>query len=484
MGQQIFKHRSRGLLIVAILLLFATVASAQSSTKNQTSLLQSIEDKSTDSESQNQGEGRDETPTIFHHSETSHFWIAGQINLISQWHPSFRAKYSGDNSLRPEAEHAISRLLTLYTGVELSKTTEIIFDIESTGGRGISDALGLGGFTNLDVVRNPDLGSKPYVARLMIRKIIPLSRESVKAERNPLSMATELPVRRLEIRAGKFGMPDFFDLNSIGSDSHLQFMNWSLDNNGAYDYAADTRGYTWGALVEYQDRKWALRFAEALMPKVANGINLDLNVTRARAENLEFEYHRAFLRQRAGVVRILSYLNHANMGNYREAIDRLLAHRDPLPDITAHPLQTRRKFGIGANIEQEITGTVRVFSRVGWNDGRNESYAYTEVDNTLEVGGDLKGDSWRRKQDKIGFAFVTNGISHDHRLYLALGGKGFVLGDGRLTYGRENIFESYYTVHLWRGVFGSFDVQHINHPGYNRDRGPVLVPGLRLHFDF
>ena len=139
---------------------------------------------------------------------------------------------------------------------------------------------------------------------------------------------------------------------------------------------------------------------------------------------------------------------------------------------------------MGINFEQELTKSLRVFSRFGWNDGRNESYAYTEVDQTLQFGGDLKGILWRRKLDKLGAAFVINGISDDHRRYLELGGKEFLLGDGRLTYSRENIFEGYDTVHFWRGIFASFDLQHINNPGYNRDRGPVLVPGLRLHLEF
>jgi high affinity Mn2+ porin len=291
-------------------------------------------------------------------------------------------------------------------------------------------------------------------------------------------------VRRLEIRAGKFGTADFFDVNSAGGDSHLQFLNWTVDNNGAYDYAADTRGYTYGVMVEYQDRNWGARFAESLMPKVANGINLDLNLKRAGAENLEVELRRNFLFGRPGVVRILAYLNRANMGNYRHAIERYRARLDPLPDVTAHPLQVRRKYGFAVNFEQEISKYIRLFGRYGWNDGHNESYAYTEVDNTVLFGGDLSGERWKRKHDKIGAAFVTNGISGDHRLYLALGGKGFLLGDGALTYGRENILEAYYTLHVWRGVFSSFDLQHITNPGYNRDRGPGLVPGLRVHLEF
>lgn len=429
-------------------------------------------------------ENKSEDTTIFPHKQRGRFWLSGQINFIFQAHPSFKAKYSGDNSLRAHSENATSRILTLYTGVQLTKRTEILLDIESAGGRGISDALGLAGFTNLDVVRNPTLGSKPYMARLMLHQIIPLSRDTTEATRGPFSLATELPVRRLEIRAGKFSMPDFFDVNSVGSDSHLQFMNWTVDNNGAYDYAADTRGYTYGVIVEYQDKNWGMRFGEALMPKVANGLNLDLNLSRARAENLEIELHRNFLPGRAGVLRLLSYVNHANMGNYRQAIERYRAGLDPVPDITNHPRLTRVKYGFGVNFEQEVTKPLRVFGRYGWNDGRNESFAYTEVDNTAEFGADVKGSVWKRKQDKMGAVFVTNGISRDHQAYLALGGKGFILGDGGLTYGRENIFEGYYTLHFWRGVFGSVDLQHVNNPGYNRDRGPVLVPGLRLHLEF
>jgi carbohydrate-selective porin OprB len=106
------------------------------------------------------------------------------------------------------------------------------------------------------------------------------------------------------------------------------------------------------------------------------------------------------------------------------------------------------------------------------------------VDETVLLGADLAGDRWRRKQDKIGTAFVSNGISAVHQKYLGLGGLGFLLGDGTLNYGRETTFEGYYNAHVWRGLFAALDVQHINNPGYNRDRGPVLVPGVRVHLEF
>lgn len=426
----------------------------------------------------------DQPVTVFEHPESSRYWISGQINLITQGHGPFPAKYSGVNSLGPRAEYATSRTLTLYTGLELNASTEAVLDIESAGGHGLSGGAGLAGFTDLDIVRTPNLGQAPYLARFFIRKTIAFGRTEVDSERGPLELAARLPARRLNLTVGKFSLVDFFDVNPVGSDSHLQFMNWAVDNSGAYDYAANTRGYTWGAMTEYQDRTWALRFALAMMPKVANGENLDADLLRAHAENLELELRRSWLPGRHGVLRLLSFVNHADMGDYRASIAQFRAGAVPVPDITATRRQGRLKYGFGVNLEQDLTARVRAFARWGWNDGKTESFAYTEIDRTGAFGADFAGPLGRRPLDKIGAAFVLNGLSGDHREYLALGGHGFMLGDGHLDYGRELILETYYTAHLWRGLFGSFDLQHIRHPGYNRDRGPVLVPSVRLHVDF
>jgi len=433
----------------------------------------------------------DGPPTLFPHFESDRIWLSGQANIITQWHPAFHSPYQGPNSLSPEAQDASSRVLTLLTGLRINGSTEFLFDVQETGGHGIGEALGLAGFTNLDVVRNPLLSKAPYVARLMWHQIIPLSSEKTSAERTPLSLFTRLPVRRLEIRFGKFSLVDFFDLNTYGSDSNLQFMNWTLDNNGAYDYAADTRGYTFAAMAEYDDRHCAVRFAEALMPKVANGINLDADLGRAHSENVEFELRHSFLPHREAVLRLLGYANHANMGVYSVAIDDFLAGETPCatgtvcrPEITAHPLQTTTKYGFGVNIEQPLTDWLGLFARWGWNEGQHESYAYTEVDETEQVGAGAQGTKWKRKLDRAGLAFISNGISREHQEYLALGGVGFLLGDGNLNYGRENIVETYYTLHVWRGIFTSLDAQYIDNPGYNRDRGPVFASALRLHVEF
>jgi hypothetical protein len=433
-------------------------------------------------QAQDEDRGASEPSTVFTRPISDQYWLSGQANIIFQAHPSFPSLYSGEHSLRPTAEAATSTLLTLYTGVRVPGDIEIMFDVESAGGHGISDAVGLAGFTDLDVVRNPTLGPGPYIARVMAHQVIALGAERAPADPGPLGFARTLPVHRIEWRAGKFGTVDFFDLNAVGSDSHLQFMNWTVDNNGAYDYAADTRGYTWGAVFEYHDRLWAVRFGEMLMPKVANGLDMDWNITRAHAENIEIEWRPPI--RRALTLRGLVYVNHANMGDYREAVQRFEDGIDPVPIIENTREQGRIKYGFGLNADQQITPALRGYVRWGWNEPHHESFAYTEVHNSFALGGDYAGTSWHRPLDKAGAAFVTNGLSEEHARYLALGGLGFLLGDGALTYGREDIAELYYTAHLWRGVSGSADFQRIVHPGYNQDRGPVNVFGLRLHVEF
>jgi len=188
-------------------------------------------------------------PAIFPHPETDRWWISGQANFISQWHPAFHSPYQGPRSLPPEAQDATSRVLTFFSGVRLTDTTELLCDVQETGGHGIGEAVGLAGVTNLDIVRNPDLSKAPYMARLMWHQIIPLGGGKMGNTRSPLALFPSLPERRLEIRFGKFSLVDFFDNNTYGTDTSFQFMNWTVDNNGAYDCAADTRGFTFAAIA-------------------------------------------------------------------------------------------------------------------------------------------------------------------------------------------------------------------------------------------
>jgi len=426
--------------------------------------------------------------TMFPHSRTARYWISGQTNTIFQAKPGFHSPYQGPNSLDNAGEYKTSLVETLYLGYQphhnLRYNTDLLVDFESAGGRGLGEALGLAGFTNLDVVRNPNLGTAPYLSRGGIHQTIGLTNEMTESDRDQFSLATEVPVRRFEARIGKMGANDFMDVNDVATDSHLQFLNWTIDDNGAWDYAADTRGYTVGGLLEYDDRNWSARYGIFAMPVIANGIRLDWAFSRAHGQNWEYELRHSFIPKRKGTTRILAFANTAHMGNYRLAVQHYLAGIKPSPDILSVERFGTVKYGFSWNNEQDITENLRIGTRFGWNDDHEESYAYTEVAQSAVLAADYAGTRWHRGADKIGVAFLSNAIKKDHQNYLADGGLGFILGDGRLHYGRENIVESYYTWHAWKGLFFALDVQHVDDPGYNRDRGPVWVEGVRGHIDF
>jgi high affinity Mn2+ porin len=425
--------------------------------------------------------------TLFPHSDSDRYWISGQANLISQWHPPFHSPYQGANSLTPQAQEATTHVLTLFLAYRPARWTQLVLDVEDATGGGFSHAVGLAGYTNFDAVRvsqGVPLSQAPYVARALVRQVIPLSERQEVAERSPLNLWSALPAYRVEIWFGKFSLTDFFDQNGVVGDDHLGFMNWTVLNNGAYDYAANTRGYTDGVLVALEMPRGALRFAEVLMPKFANGIFLEADLRKARSENAELELRLPTPGHQKARVRFLGYVNHANMGSYARAVDALLARQTSVPDITAHPPQVTTKYGFGVNLEQPLTEWIGLFGRWGWNEGQHESFAFTEVDQTIAAGVAGSGQRWGRREDRFGAALVSNGISRIHQLYLQLGGSGFQLGDGRLRYAREEIGEVFYTAHLWRGLFPALDLQAIGHPGYNVDRGPVFVVSLRLHVEF
>jgi hypothetical protein len=433
-------------------------------------------------------------PAMFPHPDAARYLLAGQANIIFQAHAPFHSDYSGTNSFLSRGEYKASLVGTLFMGYEAVRKRKFvldgIFNEESAGGRGLSEALGLAGFTNLDVVRNPNLGSTPYMARYEVHVSVGLSDAMVDSARTNFSLSTRLPERRLEFWVGRMSLPDLLDLNSIGTDSHLQFMNWSIDNNGAWDYAANTRGYTDAAVAEYTDHDFTARYAVGAMPTVANGIDLEYDFSKASGQNVELEYRQGpgvwlqGLRKRKGAVRILGFVNHANMGDYREQNILFAKGLTTTPDITAHTAKPTMKYGVGWNFEQETSENGRVYAQFGWNEGQHESFAYTEIDQTIAAGGDYKMTRIGRPDDKAGLTVVTNAIKRDHQWYLAHGGLGFLLGDGRLNYGREDIVEAYYNYHAWKGVYYAFDEQFIAHPGYNQDRGPVMVESVRMHVDF
>lgn len=426
--------------------------------------------------------GNESSTTLFPHPPDGRYWLSGQMNFVFQGSPPFNVQYSGAQSFSSLANKSEGRVLTLYTGYRFTKSQEVLVDVEGAGGLGLSSAVGIAGFTNLDAVRDATLTQTPYLARAMYHLVFPLSHDQPEATRGPLSTFSSLPSHRLELRAGKFGMTDFFDTNAVGGDSHLQFLNWAINQNGAYDFTADARGYTWGVLTEYQSPKWGARFAEGLMPGPKNGGPLVWNLSRANTSNAEFELHRGPV-TKDGIIRVLAYVNHANMGIYSYANQQYLNGKVAVPDLSNHPLWVTAKYGFGLNLEQSLTRDTTLYARAGWNNGRTETWSFTEIDNTFSAGVGVLGHRWKRNNDRAGVAFATNGISSEHARYLSYGGIGSVLGDGGLQYGRENLVEGYYTAHLGRNLYVAPDLQYIARPGYNEVRGPVVVATLRFHVE-
>lgn len=314
--------------------------------------------------------------------------------------------------------------------------------------------------------------------------MMPLTADRINEDPNPFVLQSSLPRQRLEFTFGKLNLLDFFDVNEVGGDTHLQFTNLAIGNTGTYENGADGHGETVAAMVNYQGPKIGLRFAEALLPKFSTGSDLDYNVAQSRSENLQLDYSDYALQGYATHFRALVFVNRADLGNYREANQAYLSGQDPQPDITLHRHPGTPKPGFAFNFEQDLPRNFRAFLRTGWNDGNYESFTFSEMNNTISFGGDLSGDTWHRKDDRVGSAVVNSGLARDHRQYLALGGIGFMLGDGGLSYGRETASETYYTAHIFGGLYCAAQISFVNKPGFNRARGPVVVPGLRAHIDF
>ena len=393
--------------------------------------------------------------------------------------------YEGTNSLTARGDSKISHAYGVYGGLDAGRGLQAYLDVEMIRGKGISRVVGLAGPTNGDVLRQGtiDLGSGPYVARAYVRYTHSFnSNKRDTLSRAPDQIPEIASANRIEITGGKFAASDLFDVNRYANSTRLQFMNWSLFQNTAWDFAADTRGYSNGVAIAWLHPGWAVRAGSFQMPRQANANVFDSDLRRARGDQIELTLTAP---RTATVARFLTYINHARMGSYAEAL-AVASSLGRAPDIAADDRPGRTKYGFGLNLEQPLTdeGETGVFARLGWDDGKNESFAFTEVDRHISGGGQLSGAHWGRVDDRIGLAAVREGIVPLHRAYLAAGGLGFLLGDGRLTYGPEQILEGYYRFQAGRYVQLSSDVQRVRNPGYNRDRGPALIGSLRANLRY
>jgi len=404
-----------------------------------------------------------------------------QATSIGDYHGTFTSPYSGPHSLQNYPERDVSLTSTLNLGFRLPGDTQVYIDPEIAGGRGFSGVNGVANAPNGELPRVATAAPKPYLARAYLVHDFGFgsAREDVESDANQL--AGSRPMTRYSVTLGRFTVTDFFDNNRYSHDPRTQFMGWSAMYNGAWDYPADVRGYTWGWMHEFHTRRWAVRYASAAEPRVANGLRFDRRLFVNRGDMFEGEIH--YLEgEHPGTLRVLGFALHTNSGDYAEAL-RAALQTGSVPDITAMRSNGTTKYGTGVNIEQQIAKDLGVFARLGWNDGKTESFAFTAIDRLASGGVSVAGPRWKRPEDFAATAITVSGISGVHASYLAHGGLDFLIGDGALRYGPEYVWESYYSARLFAGLFATIDVQHIANPAYNQDRGPVWIPSARLHLE-
>lgn len=404
--------------------------------------------------------------------------IHGQTTVINQYKPSFSAPYSGKNSLITDKESKTSITATLFVGARLWKGASLFVNPEIAGGSGLSGALGIAAATNGETFRIGDPAPNIYLARLFFRQVLALSNETAYQNSDINQLGQKLPTRYFAFTAGKICAADYFDDNKFSHDPRTQFMSWALMGNGAWDYPANTRGYTPSVVLEYVTPLNELRFGLSLLPKTANGNDMNWNIGKSAAYTLEYT-HRYKIKEQDGAFRALVFYNTTDMGNY----DQSIALNPTAPDITATRSFGHSKYGIALNAEQNFNKDFGGFARASWNDGHNETWVFTEIDRSVSAGVVMNGRKWKRSNDNIGLAYVASGLSKPHRTYLQDGGNGFILGDGNLNYAWEHLIEFYYSAELIKDkMFLSGAYQFVLNPGYNKDRqGPVNVFSVRLH---
>ena len=411
-----------------------------------------------------------------------------QMTTIDQYHFAFKAPYSGTNSLADSVEKpALSITSTLFLGRKLWKGAALFFNPEISGGRGMSGTRGIAGFPNGETFRIGDPTPALYIARAYFQQVIALNQSGYEMNNDDANQFKErVPVSRITLTAGKFAISDFFDDNKYSHDPRSQFFNWSLMSNGAWDYPANTRGYTIGFVAELVKPGWALRLSAVQVPTTANGPSMDAKVFQANSKTIELEKSYQ-IHHRVGCARLLIFHTSSQAPNYLSGLAAIQGGDSSILPVFTGDIEWKKyhgiKYGIGLSMNQDINSNMGVFFRGSWNDGKTATWAFTEIDRSISAGIHIGGNYWKRKDDHIGCAFVVNGLSRDHRLFLQSGYNGFIIGDGQLQYGSENIAEFYYLTKLSSFLYVTADYQLVIHPAYNRSRGPVNVMGLRCHIE-
>ena len=410
-------------------------------------------------------------------------WLSlhGQTTFVDQYHPSFTSPYRGTNSLAPQNVGDETLDATLFLGARLWDGAAVYANPEIDQGFGLSDTVGVAGFPSGEAYKIGDVHPYFRLQRYFLRQTIDLGGDPKTIDDDVNQVAGATTADNLVITAGKFSVGDVFDTNQYAHDPRGDFLNWALIDGGAFDYAADSWGYAAGVAGEWTQDWWTLRLGLLDLSKVPNGKTLEDDFSQFEAVTEAEERHTLFGHD--GKVKLLGFVNRGRMGSYRDAI--ALAEATDTTPSTALVRRYKSRPGGEINIEQGLTTNLGAFLRASINDGSKEAYEFTEINRSVSAGLSLKGADWDRPDDTVGLAGVVSGISHDARDYLAAGGLGILIGDGRLPhYDSENVLEAYYSAQVWKGIDASLDYQFVDNPAYNPDRGPVSVFAVRLHAQF
>jgi high affinity Mn2+ porin len=408
--------------------------------------------------------------------------VHGQLTVVGEGYPAFPASVEGPNSLPNGGEVRETISGTAFLGRRMPwDGGELYFDPEVNQGLGLARTVGIDGFPNGEAQKAGFDTPVPNVARLFLRQTFGLGGEQETLEPDANQLGETVDISRVTVTFGKFAAPDIFDNNRYAHDPRADFLNWSIWEAGAWDYPADQKGYTDGLAVELNEKDWALRGGWFLEPTVANERDLDTRFWKHFGSVAELETRHQWWNE-PGVLRYLVFANRAHMGNLQQAVD--IAEATDTPADIAAVRADRWKVGFALNLEQSLTENLGLFSRLSWNDGHTEGWAFTDIDRSFTLGLSLTGASWGRAKDTVGLGGALNGLSHEHQLFFANGGLGILAGDGSLDYAPEGIIETYYAYNVIDPLTLTFDYQFVANPAFNQERGPVHVFSLRAHVEF
>ncbi|HEY2138153.1 MAG TPA: HoxN/HupN/NixA family nickel/cobalt transporter [Xanthobacteraceae bacterium] len=407
--------------------------------------------------------------------------LHGQFTYIEQGYFAFHSPYQGANSLSGASQIRNTATATAFLGLRLWDGAEFYVNPELDQGSGLSDTFGLAGFPNGEAQKSGFPVPRLNIDRVMLRQTFGLGGPQEEIADGPNQLPGKQDISRITVTAGKLSVGDAFGLNTYSYDPRTQFFNWNIYGGGSYDWPMDKIGWTWGGIVDLNQKNWAFRVGYFLVPTVSNVNTLDTEIPTHGQYTAELELRYSVSAQ-PGKLRLFGWAQRGDMGGYLDALALPPASAN-YPDIT-QTRKLRTNYGFVVNVEQAITDDLGVFSRASWSPGLVEIMGWTDCDASLSAGALLKGTGWGRPDDKIGLAGVVEGLSPQARAYFAAGGLGVLIGDGALNYRPEKVLEAYYAYSLNRWVTLTLDYQFFVDPAYNADRGPVSIYAARLHAEF